>query len=67
LDRVEWESVTKEAKAEMKGPFCYRRKKKANSSRLTYVINYTLCYSSSAKLRCKRSSDRSETSFYARI
>jgi hypothetical protein len=28
LDRVEWASIIKEAKAKPKGPYCYRKKKK---------------------------------------
>jgi len=27
LDREEWASIIKEAKAKLKGPYCYRRKK----------------------------------------
>jgi hypothetical protein len=28
LDRVEWASIIREAKAKLKGPWCYRKKKK---------------------------------------
>ena len=54
LEREEWISIIQEAKAKLKGPWCYRKKKKVPCIMSLYYSKPTRCTCSQAILFCSR-------------